>query len=105
MLSSKKSHGSPYFFQWRFYALDFSLLLLIYFGGLWALSQVLLLMRNLSVNLTSPEFEDHVSRLFYALYFFLSMVFCFIYTTYHDASVIPKTVAAYSNYGDVILNM
>lgn len=28
---------------------------------LFALLQVLLLMRNLSINLTSPDFEDHVS--------------------------------------------
>jgi hypothetical protein len=32
------------------------------------------------------------------------MVFCFIYTTFHDASVNPKTVAAYINYGDVNFN-
>jgi hypothetical protein len=30
-------------------------------GNLFGFSQVVLLMRNLSVNLTSPEFEDHVS--------------------------------------------
>ena len=30
-------------------------------GNLFGFSQVVLLMRNLSINLTSPEFEDHVS--------------------------------------------
>lgn len=57
-------------------------------------------MRNLCVNLTSPEFEDHVSCHLYAQYFSLN-AFLIIYSiSFHDVSINPKTFVVYINYGD-----
>ena len=39
-------------------------IIIIYLCINWASVQVMLLMRNLSINLTSPDFEDHVSAMF-----------------------------------------
>lgn len=46
-------------------------------GVLFAISQALLLMRNLAINLTSPDFEDHVQASSFAFSFSSSLFVLF----------------------------